>query len=218
MSATPRFLFTVACVCAALGYSSTADAQDKVGLTLAAGAVFNATSPPAEDFTEPFFLFNVQKVIKRYFVLEGDASYWAHTSRSERGPHTISGPNGVLGTVQRSETVDTNKDLILGLNFLVRSTGKVRIFGGGGAAIVFENSDYEQQDFGCSPSLDPRSCSRLINKRLNGPFPLFRVLGGVEVPVTNRVAIVGAARLDSVTWEGTSNTVAATTGVRFSLP
>jgi len=210
-------IIIVACVCVILGFSTRADAQDKVGLTLAAGAVFNADPPPVRDFTEPFFLFSVQRVMKKYFVLEGDASYWAHTDRSETGPGNINGPSGVIGHVERSEVVDRNEDLIAGLNFLVRSTGKIKIFGGAGTAIVFENSDYEQQSFGCSPSLDPRTCSRLVNKRLNGPFPLFRVLGGVEVPVTDRAAIVGAMRLDSVTWEGTSNTVAATAGVRFSF-
>jgi len=210
-------MFTAACCCAALVAPSIAGAQDKIGLTLAAGAVFNADPPPAKDFTEPFFLFSVQSVIKRYFVLEGDASYWAHTSRSEQGPHPINGPGGVIGTVQSSEVVDSDSDFILGLNFLVRSTGKVRVFGGAGAAIVFESSDYQQQSFGCSPSLDPRTCTRLVNQRVNGPFPLFRVLGGIEVPMTDRIVIVGGVRLDSVTWEGTTNTVATTGGVRCSF-
>src|ERR1043165_5638905 len=114
-------MITVACMCLLFGVAINANAQDKVALTVAAGGVFNADPPPAENFTEPFFLFSVQGVFKKYFVIEGDGSYWAHTSRHEFGPHTINGPNGVLGTVQSGEVVDTNKDTILGINFLVRS-------------------------------------------------------------------------------------------------
>jgi len=212
-----QWICRIAVFVGALGVAASAHAQDKVGVTIAVGPVFNADSSPAEDFTEPFFLFSVQRVMKRYFVIEGDASYWAHTSRTEFGPHDITGPAGVIGSVQSAELVDTNKDLALGLNFLVRSTGRIRVFGGVGAAMVFEGSDYEQQSFGCSASLDPRSCTRYVNKRVNGPLPLVRVLGGVEVPVNNRLAIVGAVRRDSVTWEGTSTTIAATAGVRFSF-
>lgn len=212
-----RLIVRVVVLLCALALSVNADAQDKVGLTLSAGAVFNADPPPAEDFTEPFFLFSAQRVIKTYFVIEGDASYWAHTSRTEFGPHDITGPAGVIGSVQGAELVDTNKDLALGVNFLVRSKGRIRVFGGVGAAMVFEASDYEQQSFGCSASLDARSCTRYVNNRVNGPLPLFRVLGGVEVPVTNHSAIVTAVRRDSVTWEGTRTTVAATAGLRFSF-
>jgi hypothetical protein len=217
VSIAQRWIIAVGCLCVVIGSTINADAQDRIGLTVAAGAVINTESPPAEDFTEPFFVFGVQRVIKNYVVIEGDASYWAHTFRHEFGPRNINGPNGVIGTVQGGEIVDTNKEFIFGMNVLVRSTGKVRVFGGVGAALVVENSDYQQQDFGCSPSLDPRTCSRYVNQRTNGPMPLFRVLGGVEVPVSARAAVVGAVRRDTVTWEDFTTNVAVTAGVRFSF-
>jgi len=43
------------------------------------------------------------------------------------------------------------------------------------------------------------------------------VLGGVEVPVTPLVAIVGSARYEDQSWEGTSRNVSAIAGVRFAL-
>jgi hypothetical protein len=207
----------VACV-SLLGCSISAEAQDKAGLTLAAGAIVNADPPPAENFTEPFYFFSVQGVFKKYFAIEGDASYFAHIYRNEQGPHDVFGPSGAIGHVERSEIVDTNKDLILGANFLVKSSGRVRVFGGVGAAMVFEGSSYEQQSFGCSPSLDPRSCTRFVNNRTNGPLPLFRVLGGVEVSIADHAAIVGAVRRDSLTWEDSSTNVAITGGIRIGVP
>ena len=218
MSIAQRCIITIGCIGVLLGVSVNASAQDKIGLTLAAGTVFNADPPPAEDFTEPFYLFSVQSVIKKYFVIEGDASYWAHTSRQEFGPHPINGPNGVIGFVQGGESVDTGKDFILGLNFLVRSAGRVRAFGGVGAAIVYESSDYQQQEFGCSTSLDPRTCMRFVNQRTSGPLPLFRVLGGVEFLVTDRIGIVGAVRRDALRWEDSKTNIAVTAGVRFGFP
>ena len=192
-----------------------AAAQDKIGLTLAAGAIVNATPPPAEDFSEPVYLFSVQRVMKRYFVLDGEVNYWAHTSRFEQGPHNINGSSGVIGHVERSTEISDNKYWNLGLNFLVRSTGAVRVFAGAGAGLVMQDETYSQQQFGCTASLLP--CNKYEQHYDRGPLPLFRVLGGVEVPVTSRVAIVGSARYEDSSWDGTSRNVSAIAGVRFAL-
>ena len=56
--------------------TGVAHAQDSIGLTLAAGVIANATPSPQEDFSEPVYLFSVQRVMKKHFVLEGDVNYW----------------------------------------------------------------------------------------------------------------------------------------------
>jgi len=198
------------------GFAATADAQDRVGLTLAAGAIVNATPPPAEDFAEPLYLFSVQKVMKRYFVLDGEVNYWAHASRFDQGPHNINGPSGVIGRVEGSTEISDNSYWTLGLNFLVRSTGTVRVFGGVGTGFVMQDETYSQQSVGCSASLQ-QLCGKHEQHYDRGPFPLFRVLGGVEVPVTSRVAIVGSARYEDMSWEGTSRNASAIAGVRFAV-
>ena len=213
MSATRRRLATFAFV--VLGFAATADAQDRVGLTLAAGAIVNATPPPDEDFSEPVYLFSVQRVMKKHFALEGDLNYWAHTSRFDRGPHNVSGPNGVIGHAERTTQISDNTYWNLGLNFLVKSTGAVRVFGGVGVGLVMQDEIYSQQDFGCSASLLP--CNKYENHYDRGPLPLFRVLGGVEVPVTSLMAIVGSARYEDSSWESTNRHVSAIAGVRFAL-
>ena len=72
--------------------------------------------------------------MKRYFVLDGDLHYWAHTSRFDRGPHNLSGPGGVIGHVERSTEISDNTYWNLGLNSLVKSTGAVRVNRGTGRA------------------------------------------------------------------------------------
>src|SRR6185436_8742201 len=122
----------------------------------------------------------VQRVMKRHFVLEGDLNYWAHTSRHDRGPHDVNGPNGVIGHVDHLTEISDNSYWNLGLNFLVRSTGAVRVFGGAGVGLVMQDETFSQEQFGCSASLLP--CPKYVNHYNRGPFPQFRVLGGVEVP------------------------------------
>jgi hypothetical protein len=190
-----------------------AGAQDKVALTLGAGAIFNATPPPAEDFTEPIYLLSVQRVLKQHFVLDGEVNYWAHTSRTDRGPHDVSGPNGVIGHADRITEISDNTYWDLGVNFLVKSTGAVRVFGGVGGGIVLQDETYSQQQFGCSASLP---CNEYVN-HYDRAFLLFRVLGGVEVPLTSRVAIVGTARWEDSSWESTRRNVSAIAAVRFGL-
>ena len=198
-----------------LGFAATADAQDRVAVTLAAGVLANATPPPAEDFSEPVYLFSVQRVIKQRFVLEGELNYWAHTSRRDHGPQDINGPGGVIGHVAGGFAISDNSYVDLGLNFLVKSTGPLRVFAGAGAGIVMQDETFSQQESGCSPGL--QVCSKFETHYNRGPFPLFRVLGGVEIPVTSRVAIVGAARYEDSSWESTNRNVSAIAGVRFGL-
>ncbi len=105
----------------------------------------------------------------------------------------------------------------IGAHLLLQSTGKVRVFAGGGAGLSIDNTEYSQQSFGCSPSLDPRSCERFATARSRGPVPLFRAIGGVEVPVTTHLSLVAAVRADVNTFEDRSRLVAALGGVRFSI-
>lgn len=196
---------------------ASAQAQDRVGITLGAGGIFGADPPPAEDFVEPLVAVSVQRVMKRYFALDGELTYWAHTSRVDRGPHDINGPTGVIGHVTHSTEIDDRKYWNLGLNFLVKSTGRVRVFGGAGLGVVTQDTKYSQQDTGCSATTDPRICSPYVDARVRGPLPIARVLGGIEVPVNARMAIVGSVRAEAITWEGSTNFVGAVAGVRFSM-
>jgi len=151
----------------------------------------------------------------RRFSSEGDVNYWAHTSRHDRGPHDINGPSGVIGHVEGSTEISDNSYLTLGFNFLVKSTGAVRVFAGAGLGLVMQDETFSQQQFGCSPSI-PMVCNKFEN-HYDRAFPQFRLLGGVEVPVTSRLAIVGSARYENQSWEETSRNVSAIAGVRFGL-
>lgn len=46
---------------------------------------------------------------------------------------------------------------------------------------------------------------------------MFRALGGVEVPITSRVGMVGSLRGEKTSWEDASNWLSATAGIRFAL-
>ncbi len=91
------------------------------------------------------------------------------------------------------------------------------VIGGADAGVSTDDTEYSQQSFDCSPSLDPRTCNRLVTARVRGPVPFFRALAGIEVPVITRVVIVGATRAEVSAWEDRRNLTSAIAGVRFSF-
>jgi opacity protein-like surface antigen len=212
-----RRLTKIALIAAATAAPISAEAQDGAAITFAAGAIGSTDPAPADHFVEPTYVVSFQGVIRRYFIVEGEVSHWSHTLRVERGPHDISGPDGRIGSVTGTTTVDSGSIWNFGANFLVRSTGRVRVFGGGGVSASMEDSEYSQQSFGCSASLDPRSCQPFTNRRLRGPIPVLRVLGGVDVPVNERVSIFGSVRAETTAWEDRADWLSGVAGVRFAF-
>ena len=202
---------------AAIAIPCSASAQDRVAVTVAAGGIFGTDPPPAVNVAAPMISASVQRVWRQHFVLEGSASYWEETTRRERGPYDVQGPSGVIGRVGRTTVLNEDKDFTLGLAFLVRSTGRVRVFGGAGAALITANKTSSQSHADCQIPSQPRACDRYVDRRTQGPLPLFRVLGGVEVPVNSRLAIVALVRAETITWEDRTDMVSAMTGVRLAL-
>src|SRR5688500_19129628 len=100
---------------------------------------------------------------------------------------------GQIGTVTGAEVNDSHNFWNYGVNALLKSTGRVRVFGGAGLGWSYDNNNYSQQSFGCSPSLDPRICQRFDQHYDRGGF-VFRALGGVEIPITPRVGITSSIR------------------------
>src|SRR5262245_1241220 len=121
-----RFLVCLVAV-APLLLPIPAAAQDRIAVLGGVGGIFAHDPYPLEQFAEPFVNVAIQRVMKRYLVLEGDLGFWSHDARFEHGPSNVSGPSGVIGHVDGGFTSDSRKNWILGLNFLVRSTGAVRI-------------------------------------------------------------------------------------------
>jgi len=210
-------VITAALMVAAAGVPLRADAQDRIAVTLGAGSIVGTDPYPAEPFAEAFLIGSVQRMMKRHFVLDGDLSHWSHASRFDYGPHDVSGPDGVIGRVGHTTVIDERKSWTLGLNFLVRSTGAVRAFGGAGAGLVTEDTKYSQADADCTRVSPPLVCGTHVNARTRGPLPNVRVLGGVEVPLGRRLTLVGTVRSDASGVENRSHTVTAIGGVRLSL-
>lgn len=217
LRAIRRVAATATLIVAIIGTPIGAEAQDRVAVTLGAGGIFGRDPYPAEPFSEPLFVGSIQRVMKRHFVLEGDLTFWAHASRFDYGPHTVQGPSGVIGRVGHTTVIDDRKTWTLGLNVLVRSTGAVRVFGGVGAGLVTQDTEYSQEDTGCTGFSQSLPCDRYVIARVRGPVPNFRAIGGVEVPVGRRIALVGAVRGEASDLEDRSHTVSAIAGVRFSL-
>jgi hypothetical protein len=194
-----------------------AEAQDRVGVTIQAGVITGDDAAPLEDFARPLFTASIQHVFARHFVIEGEVSYWTLERVIERGPHNVEGPQGVIGTVTGSRVVDSHSFFNYGINALVKSTGAVRVFGGAGVGLSSDQNVYRQQSFGCSTSLDPRVCDEFVNDRGRGPIVMVRALGGIEIPITGTIELVGAIRAEKTAWEDRSNWLSATAGVRFSF-
>jgi hypothetical protein len=200
-----------------LELASAAEAQDRVGFTIQAGLITGDDAAPLDSFSRPLVTASVQRVFKRHFVIEGEVSHWTLERVIERGPHQITGPQGVLGTVTGSQVVDSHRFWNIGINALVKSTGPVRIFGGAGTGLSSDRNVYTSQAFGCSPSLDPRTCQEFVNDTGRGPIFMVRALGGVEVPVSGHVELVGAVRAEKTAWEDRTDWLSATAGLRFSF-
>jgi hypothetical protein len=194
-----------------------AGAQDRVGITLQAGVITGDDSAPFDDFSRPLFTASIQHVFARHFVIEGEASYWTLQRVSERGPHNVEGPQGVIGTVTGSIVEDSHSYFNYGVNALVKSTGPMRVFGGAGVGLSTDQNVYRQQSFGCSPSLDPRTCDEFVNDRGRGPIVMIRFLGGVEVPIASHVELVGTVRAERTAWEDRADWLSATAGLRFAF-
>ena len=194
-----------------------AEAQDRVGITVQAGVIAGDDAAPLDSFRRPLFTASVQRVFKRHFVIEGEVSHWTLERVIERGPHPITGPQGMLGSVTGSRVEDSHRFWNIGLNALVKSTGAVRIFGGVGTGLSSDRNVYTSQVFGCSPTLDPRTCQEFVNDTGRGPIFMVRALGGLEVPVSEHVELVGTIRAEKTAWEDRSDWLSATAGIRFSM-
>jgi len=210
-------VITAVLMVAAAGVPPRADAQDRIAVTLGAGRIFGKDPYPAEPFGEAFLIGSVQRMMRRHFVLDGDLSHWSHASRFDYGPHDVSGPDGVIGRVGHTTVIDDRDSWTLGLNFLVRSTGAVRVFGGVGAGLVTQDTKYSQADADCTSVRPPLVCGTHVTARTRGPLPNMRTLGGVEVPLGRRLTLVGTVRSDATGVEDRSHTVTAIGGVRLSV-
>jgi hypothetical protein len=76
---------------------------------------------------------------------------------------------------------------------------------------------YASQAFGCSPSLDPRTCDEFRNGTGRGPIVVLRALGGVEVPLTGTFELVGTVRAEKTAWEDRSDWLSAAAGLRVAF-
>jgi hypothetical protein len=176
---------------------TSAAAQEKVAVTLAAVAIFADDPFPGTHFAEPLVSGSIQRIFLRFLVLDGDLTFWQHAYRRDVGPHNISSPTGVIGHVENTVVIDDRKTWTAGVNVLVRSTGAVRAFGGVGAGFLTQDTVYSTTPTGCTSTTRPEICAPFVSARVRGPLANIRVLGGVEVPVGRRLAIVGTVKGDT---------------------
>ena len=200
-----------------VGLPVMAEAQDRVGITFQAGVVTGDDAAPLDSFRRPVFTASVQRVFMRHLVIEGEVSQWSLERVLENGPHSITGPQGVIGFVQGTTITDSHRFWNFGANVLLKSSGPVRVFGGGGAGWSTDRNAYRQQSVGCSTSLDQRVCEPFENVTGRGPIFLLRALGGVEIPIASHIGLVGTVRYEKTAWEDRSDWLSGTAGVRFSF-
>ena len=197
--------------------SVPAEAQDRVGIALSGGVLSSTDAAPLGDFQRPLFMVSVQRVFWDHFVLEGELTHWTYLRHLEfPGPRNITDSRGVVGTITGSEVNDSHNFWNYGVNALLKSTGRVRVFGGAGLGMSYDNNDYSQESFGCSPSLDPRICQRFDQHYDRGGF-VFRALGGVEVPITPRIGFTSSIRAEKTSWEDRNEWLSGTAGIRFAF-
>ena len=193
-----------------------AEAQDRGGIAVSAGVLSAKDAAPLGEFQRPLFMVSAQRVFWDHLVLEGELTHWTYLRHLEFGPHPITNQQGQIGTVTGSEVNDSHNFWNYGVNVLLKSTGRVRVFGGAGLGMSYDNNDYSQQSFGCSPSLDPRICERHATHYDRGGF-VFRALGGVEIPITPRIGITSSVRAEKTSWEDRNHWLSGTAGVRFAF-
>lgn len=213
-----QFGIAAALLVTGLCLPAAAGAQHNSAITISAGVISGDDAAPSADFGRPVYAFSMQRVFKRHFVIEGEVSHWTLLRKIEHGRHDITGPQGRLGRVTGTTIEDSHNFWNVGANFLVKSTGRVRVFGGAGAGLSTDANVYSQQSFGCSPSLDPRTCERRFENRTSrGPVLLVRGVGGLEVPVASRFDLFGTVRVEKTAWEDRRDWLGATAGLRVSF-
>ena len=212
-----RHVLSAAAALVLLGQPVMAEAQDRVGISLSAGVLSARDSAPLGDFRQALFTVSAQRVFRDHFVLEGELTHWTYLRHLEfPGPRNITDARGVIGTVAGSEVNSSHQMWNYGINALVKSTGRVRFFIGGGLGMSYDNNHYWQQTHGCSPSLDPRTCQRFEQHYDRGGV-IIRGLGGVEIPITPRVGITSSIRAETTSWEDRNEWLSATAGIRFAF-
>lgn len=194
-----------------------AQAQDLTGMTLSAGVLGARDSAPFGDIFRPVFTLALQRAIADHVALEGELTRWTYLRHLEFGPHPITGPQGTIGTVTGSATSSSHEYWSYGVNALVKSGGQVRFFGGAGVGLSHDRHDFRQQSYGCSPSLDARSCDRFETHYDRGPVIVLRALGGIEIPIARHVGLVWTLRGERTAWEDRATWVSTSAGIRVSF-
>ena len=141
------FGIAAALLATSLFLPAAAGAQHNSAITISAGVIGGDDAAPSPDFRRPVYTFSMQRVFKRYFVIEGEVSHWTLRRTIEHGPHDITGPQGRLGSVTGTTIEDSHNFWNFGANFLVKSTGRVRMFGGAGAGPSTDANVFTQQSF-----------------------------------------------------------------------
>lgn len=211
-----RFLRVVAVLLVISLGQFAAEAQDRVGISVSTGVLSARDAAPLGTFQRPLFMVSVQRVFRDHFVLEGELTQWRYLRHLEFGPRPVMNQQGQIGTVTGGEVNDSHNFWNYGVNALLKSSGRVRVFGGAGLGVSYDNNDYSQQSFGCSPSLEPRICQRFDQHYDRGGF-VFRALGGVEIPITPRIGITSSIRAEKTSWEDRSDWLSGTAGIRFGF-
>ena len=104
-----------------------AEAQDKVGISLSAGAV-RARLGTARRVRQPLLAVSIQRVFWDHFVVEGELTHWTYLRHLEFGPRNVIGQQGVIGSVTSGEVDHARSYWNYGpLNLLLKSTGRVRV-------------------------------------------------------------------------------------------
>jgi hypothetical protein len=186
-----RLLVAVAVV---LLFAGPAAAQDPDDRHISVGAAAGIATPFHADFefTAISWQADVRVDTARDFGFSVFIEEWRHTDEEVFGRHSVSGPSGIIGHVDRVTTRTEYVRRTIGWSLLGKNTmGRATITGGGGVSYFLYTRDFTQTMTGCEPA---SLCSQFSNQFNSSSFAA-QLQAGVDVLVAPHTSVMGQFRL-----------------------
>lgn len=166
------------------------------------------------EFTAPEWQVAVRLSPSRLVSFDLVYGEWRHTEHRTQENLAVSGPSGPLGRIGRFEQRTRYVMRTAGLNVvLTHAFPRVKVWGGGGPALMTFARDYRQMLSDCVGGV---TCSDFESSHSAGRFAVQGV-AGLDVVITKRVAAFGQYGFAMPVEDPGSGHTSVMAGVRFAF-
>jgi hypothetical protein len=173
--------------------ATPARAQSPAAGRFSVGAAAGVATPLHGDFdfTAPAWQVDVRLDTARHFASTVFFEQWLRKDEEIRTGVMLTGPTGLIGSVDRIVSKTSHRTSVLGWSLLAKSTGRVVVSGGGGVSYLVYARDFTQTVEGCTPA---SLCGTSESDHDSSAFAA-QVQAGIDVDIVPHLAVMGQFRL-----------------------